>query len=233
MTEMQKRTLLNKDQDLVVWDKRESIGSLEGISLETSSKDTSDTNKENQDNKCIPILAGVDRNCASKHQNVCARGPTVSDRKSPPPVEAGSIRSEHQVVSNSRPMSKPLVLATRVTPVNLSPPPADCRQPPPSASEQNSSWSDNDDSSMETPKVSRLKAFFQGQSPAKEASPQIKASQIKSPRLSRSGASRRSAKSTSDLNNTTGSSDLNSTTGFDNSTAPTGGPGLLCCASEC
>ena len=131
----------------------------------------------------------------------------------------GAVRSEHRVVSHSKPLSKPLVLATRVTQVHLSP-------PPPETSERNEvSWQEiDDDYVVVAPVVSRLKAMFEVsdaklEKVAEKVSPrgplQQRFGNVKSPRKVRSAAEQQEQVSVT-------KSDIQDASGFDSSTAPTG-----------
>jgi hypothetical protein len=224
MADMQKQALLSKEQGSPVRDQDDIAASS---SQEAPRRDNSEMNKENQDNKLIPILTGADRKGASKPQTLPTYGARPPSSQNTPirgqsPVssaETVAVRTEHRVMANSKPTSKPLVLATRVTQVNTSFPPADTGDASSEPEQRPSSYED-DESSIQTPKVSRLKAFFQGQSPAGNdskahgtRSPLIEGRQIKSPRLSRSMPQKAVAEI---------ASGEDKSTGFDSSTAPTG-----------
>ena len=230
MAGMQKQALLSKEQGSPARDQDDIAASF---SQAAPRRDSSEMNKENQDNKLIPILTGADRKGASKPQSLPthgARPPSslnthinggIGGQSPVSSAETVAVRTEHRVLANSKPTSKPLVLATRVTQVDTSFPPADTGDASSEPEQrQRPSLYDDDESSIQTPKVSRLKAFFQGQSPAgngskahSTTSPLIQGRQIKSPRLSRSMPQKAVAEI---------ASGENKDSDFDSSTAPTG-----------
>ena len=191
----------------------------------------SDIDKENEDNTGTPVSVRSTGNDVKKVKSLrtsASMPPPHIGTKSPtvgapaPSPEAENVRTEHQVVSNSKPLSKPLVLATRVTQVHTSPP--NMEKARDLSNEHQATVCDtSEDDFVVAPKVSRLKAMFEssdsGSETKQECCPKAtntsgsaKFVQIKSPRPSRC----------SPHSGSVVKSDVHDAKAFDSSTAPTG-----------
>ena len=145
---------------------------------------SSEVDKENQGNR-IPAVFGSTGKEVKKLKNVATRAapqppPPALVLASPPPLAPksppeGTVRTEHKVVTtNTKPMSKPLVLATRVTQVHTSPPPPNLT--PFAQAEDKDVYQDDkvnlkDEDSrelLERRKISSLKAMFDQDSEAED-----------------------------------------------------------------
>ena len=191
----------------------------------------SDINKENEDNKGIPVsvrsnshdvkkVKSLRTNASTPPPHAGTRSPTAGAPT--PSSDAENIRTEHQVVSNAKPLCKPLVMATRVTQVYPSPPPTENARDL-SNEHHTTSCDAPEDDFVVAPKVSKLKAMFESSDSGSETKQEFcpkatntsgstKFVQIKSPRPSRS-----SLHSDSVIK-----SDVHDAKVFDSSTAPTG-----------
>ena len=136
----------------------------------------SNMNKENEDNTGNPV--GLKSNCNDVKRVMSLQTSTIT---SPPHVgiknatplpksspDAENIRTEHQVVTGTKPLSKPLVLATRVTQVHTSPSPTENTRES-SIEDQAKNCDEPDDEFVVAPKVSRLKAMFESSDSGSQA----------------------------------------------------------------
>jgi len=134
----------------------------------------SNANKENEDNTGNPV--GLKSNCNDIKKVTSLQTSTIT---SPPHVgiksatpksspDSENFRTEHQVVTSTKPLSKPLVLATRVTQVHTSPPPTENTRES-SIEDQAKNCDEPDDEFVVAPKVSRLKAMFESSDSGSQA----------------------------------------------------------------
>ncbi len=191
----------------------------------------SNMNKENEDNTGNPV--GLKSNCddikkVKSLQTSAITSPLHVGMKSATPVpksspDAENIRTEHQVVTSTKPLSKPLVLATRVAQVHTSPQPTENTRES-SMEDQAKNCDEPDDEFVVPPKVSRLKAMFESSDSGSQAKDEScarvaktagtsKFANMKSPLPSRLSPKQPGSVVKSDV------LDANA---FDSSTAPTG-----------
>ena len=191
----------------------------------------SNANKENEDNTGNPV--GLKSNCNDIKKVTSLQTSTIT---SPPHVgiksatpksspDSENFRTEHQVVTSTKPLSKPLVLATRVTQVHTSPPPTENTRES-SIEDQAKNCDEPDDEFVVAPKVSRLKAMFESSDSGSQDKDESCARAAKSAGTSTSKfvnmKSPRPSRASPKHPGSVVKSDIPDANAFDSSTAPSG-----------